>query len=595
MKHLFLSFLCLILLANALPAQNNRPVADVFNENLAAILTDDAGKSQKAKEDWQRFCLQLGALGQEARKAEAVKLMTEALPQTKNVDALKWLLRQLAYIGDAGCVEAVGKCLDTEDQHVMDSAAWTLGMIPNNAAQTVLEGRLVTEKREAWKQAIQQTLTFRKARQEVTIPKLDDILKTLESGDMNKWDAALPEIGWLHNVAITDVPDGLDRFEKLTPTAKVLLIDILSQVRDRSALPPAVTLAQSADETLKLAGLRALGTLGDASVMSLLGREMMAGGDVAKTAKDSLRRLNFEKADELFLTAYKNAKNADMKYELLDVLRDRKGAIALQVFVNEIASPEERFRRKAIQALEQMGELSCVPRLVARLFVEENKELLDALDKAVVQINSRYDDTDGRGEALRNEFLKASAAEQAVLLPLIGKVGGGEAQEVMQTVLNDNSAPANLKNAAFQALCNWPDATVADELEKLAVGSDEARANQASRAFIRVVTLRADRPAKESLALFTKAMKLAKTDDDRRFLLTRVETARSIEVFNFVLPYLDDADLDQAACRAVVDMANDNGFYFRYRAVVDPALDKVIAKSKDKNHVERANRYKERR
>jgi len=178
------------------------------------------------------------------------------------------------------------------------------------------------------------------------------------------------------------------------------------------------------------------------------------------------------------------------------------------------------------------------------------------------------------------------------MLPLIGRVGGQRAKELVLNLLGNGSA--ELKAAAFQALCNWPDATVADALAGFAQQGNDVRARQASRAYIRVVTLREERSTEESMKLFEKAMSLAKSTDDRQLLLTRIETARSMEVFRFAVKFLDDFDLQQAACRAVLDMANDHGFYVNNREEIDPVLDKVMNITTDNNHKERILRYKER-
>ena len=104
-----------------------------------------------------------------------------------------------------------------------------------------------------------------------------------------------------------------------------------------------------------------------------------------------------------------------------------------------------------------------------------------------------------------------------------------------------------------------------------------------------------DRNDRDKLAYVEKAMSVAKTHGDKNFLLTRLEPSRSIEVFRFAVKYIDDPNLDQAVCRAIVDMVNDTGFHTRHRAEIEPFLDKVIEKSKDNGHVERAKRYKDRR
>lgn len=597
MKHILTTFCCLVILSAALAAQDERPVADVFTEKLADMNSDDAGRVKNGQQDWQRSCFQYGTPGQDKNKAEAVALMTEAIGKDENANARAWLIRQLGRLGDGSCVAAIAKYLGDMDQIVRDEAIWALGNIPNNAAGDALKARLAEETDAAKKLALENTLKYRETRKAPTLRSLEETVKALEGTDKSAWDTNLANLGYLHDVKIAAVSNFKDRFAKLEPEAKVLLLDALASARDRSALPLAVEMVKSENDAQKLSGYRAFGLIGDASVLPALIEKIQEGDVLGDTIRDSIRRLNFKGSDDALIAAYEKQTDNGVKVRLIEILRNRRGACAIPVFEAALKSNDEGIRQQTIYALEQIGEQTSIPALVARFFVEENKGLKDAIERAIVQISSRYEDQDGRGEALCDSFNRLPEKEQSAILPIIGKVGGEAARKTVLNTFEAKPGISNeLKNAAFQALCNWPNASVAEELYKIATGSDEAKARTAARAYIRVVTLRDEgRSAKDSLALFEKAMKIAKSTDDKKFLLVRVETARSMEVFNFVKPYLDDAELEQEACRSVVDMANDHGFYMHNRKEIDPALDKVIEKSKDNNHVDRAKRYKERR
>lgn len=597
MKHILTTFCCLVILSAALVAQEERPVADVFTEKLADMNSDDAGRIKNGQQNWQRSCFQYGAPGQEKNKAEAVALMTEAIQKDENAQARAWLIRQLGRLGDGSCVTAIAEYLGNADRIVRNEAVWALGNIPNNDAGEALKARLAGETDPDRKIALENTLKYRETRKVPTLRSLEEIVKALEGTDKSAWDSNLANLGYLHDVKIATVSNFKDRFAKLGPEAKVLLLDALASARDRSALPLAVEMVKSENDAQKLSAYRAFGLIGDASVLPALIEKIQEGDVLGDTVRDSIRRLHFKDSDDALIAAYEKQTDNGVKVRLIEILRNRRGACAIPVFESALKSNDEGIRQQAIYALEQIGEQTSIPALVTRFSVEENKGLKDAIERAIVQISSRYEDQDSRGEALCDSFNRLPEKEQSVILPIIGKVGGEAARKTVLNTFEAKPGISNeLKNAAFQALCNWPDASVAEELYKIATGSDELKARTATRAYIRVVTLRNEgRSAKDSLALFEKAMKIAKSVDDKKFLLVRVETARSMEVFNFVKPYLDDAELEQEACRSVVDMANDHGFYMNNRKEIDPALDKVIEKSKDKNHVDRAKRYKDRR
>ena len=108
-----------------------------------------------------------------------------------------------------------------------------------------------------------------------------------------------------------------------------------------------------------------------------------------------------------------------------------------------------------------------------------------------------------------------------------------------------------------------------------------------------MIALPTDRPAGKSLEMFKKAMGLATRDDEKRLVIGRVATVRSIETFRWVVPYLDDSSLAQQACRTVVELAHHRGLREPNKGEFEPALKKVIQICRDRGLVDRAKRYLE--
>ena len=75
-------------------------------------------------------------------------------------------------------------------------------------------------------------------------------------------------------------------------------------------------------------------------------------------------------------------------------------------------------------------------------------------------------------------------------------------------------------------------------------------------------------------------------------VLVRASAIRTGESLRFVLPYVDNPTLSEAACLGVVELAHHRGLREPNKVEFDAALDKVIATSKDEVVIDRANRYK---
>ena len=185
---------------------------------------------------------------------------------------------------------------------------------------------------------------------------------------------------------------------------------------------------------------------------------------------------------------------------------------------------------------------------------------------------------------------KADDNGRCLLLPVAGRLGGTAALKTIDAAVKSDNP--KIRDAAVRALCNWPDATVADRLLAM-VKQTQNRSHRtwALRAYIRVVSLKSERPLAETLALLRGAMQLAKADPQRRLVLQRAATVRTMDTLRWVVPYLDNPDLSQAACGTVVELAHHRFLRNPNKAEFAKPLKRVTEISNDPKLVERAKRY----
>ena len=112
------------------------------------------------------------------------------------------------------------------------------------------------------------------------------------------------------------------------------------------------------------------------------------------------------------------------------------------------------------------------------------------------------------------------------------------------------------------------------------------------RAYVRVVTLKSDRPAPETLAMLQNAMQCAENPQEKQWVLSRASTVRTMEAVSWIASYLDDPMLGPSACQAIVELAHHRFLRHPNMDRFRPLLEKVIQISKDRNLVERAEKYR---
>ncbi len=114
----------------------------------------------------------------------------------------------------------------------------------------------------------------------------------------------------------------------------------------------------------------------------------------------------------------------------------------------------------------------------------------------------------------------------------------------------------SVRDAAVRAICNWPDASVADELLELARnGSQPSHRVWAVRGLARVLGRQAKDDSGKSFEGLRKVFDLATRQEDKRLVLSRLTAARTPAALAFVLSQLEDPDLQGAAIEAAASLA----------------------------------------
>jgi HEAT repeat protein len=293
--------------------------------------------------------------------------------------------------------------------------------------------------------------------------------------------------------------------------------------------------------------------------------------------------------DQALLDALKQA-SEQQRAGLVDVLRRRRSTVAVPALLAEAGKEDAAAYGPAIAALRSLATPDDVPALVDLLLATAKGARRDEIEKTVLLVCGQTEDEAARVAPVLAVLEKADEPKRCALLPVLGRLGGKKALETIEPALASDR-PA-VRDAAVRALCNWPDASVAGRLLDLVKTTDSpAHRTWALRAYVRVITLKSDRPEAETLAMLQEAMKLAKDDAQRQLILDRASAVRTIETLRWVAPYLDDPAVNQAACRAVADLAHQRFLRNPNKAEFDAALKKVTEISKEPEVVARAKRY----
>ncbi len=380
------------------------------------------------------------------------------------------------------------------------------------------------------------------------------------------------------------------KLAELPDESQLGLIEVLVLRKGKDALPLALSAARSDKLEMKLAGIRLLGQIGDASTIDILTDSLAEGGKVAETAQQALCRLPREAVGKAMLTAL--AERPKIRGPVLGVLKKLKYYEAIDPLIAIAGQEDPSVYEPALDALRGIADPddADLSRLVKLLLAVQGKHREEVERTILIVCQKSPDAAADRAKPVLAVLAKVDSSELPKYLPLLGRLGGPQVLGMIDSSLASENPEC--KASAIRALCNWPNAEVADRLWTIAGGDNQEFRQRALHAYVRVVTLKNDRPEAQTLAMLQKAMKLAKNAEDQQWVLSRASTVRTIETVAWIAEYLDDPNLGQAACQAIVELAHHRFLRHPNMDRFGPLLEKVSRISKDPSVVERAKKYR---
>lgn len=513
------------------------------------------------------------------------------------------ILDSLGQGRDAEALPLLTAALEDKDTKVVAAAALALGRIGTLEAAKALYAAHDKAQGES-RTTIENGFLLAPFRGIVAIALTDELASP---------DARIRASGMagLRNISATDLQSLAADMDKFPAASQVAILAAVRLRGDKSLAPIALKAAEQKDAAVRLAAVKALGTVGDASALPLLIGLAKAGGaqppreatggrstepttlavndPLAAAAWQSLLILTGPKVDEGIFAALRAEQEPARRVQWIEVVESRRGPGLAQVLLGETTHVSQEVRAAAMTALAKVAGPKNLPAMLAAMLKVEKGPLRDQTEKAVMLVCQQNADATKRADPVLAVYRSASAADRNELLPLLGRIGGTGAKQEVQAALA--SKDAAISTAGLRALCNWPDGSVTDQLLGLAqTTTDETHRRWALRALIRVSVLDG-KPTSDKLATLRRALALARRDEDRRLVLERAASVRSVEALKFLTPYLSQPALAEQACKSIVELARHKEIHDPHKKEFAPVLRQVLATSHDKTTLEQARRY----
>jgi HEAT repeat protein len=383
-------------------------------------------------------------------------------------------------------------------------------------------------------------------------------------------------------LATRDLAEVLPKLDSHTQAA---LISALSARGDTDAATAIGKLAQSQSVEVRTAAVKALGQLGDASVLPLLANAAAAaaGDDVQPAARQALLTLHRGDVTAAIVAELPTA-SKPVQAELSRALagrHDRSAAARLLELAQKENSPGRAAALQALPSLVSEAQLADLVHLVSSAKTDAGRtEAADAFLAACRQLRTRQPTVDP--SALVGQLNSGSTAVRLALLPAASGFADAHVRDALRKRVADKDPKVH--EAAIRAMCATLDPELLGDLLKLAKEAPAQNIkSMAVSACVRLATQEESVHLSPAQRLDTLRALLNPPPgaDQKRVVLSGLAEVPGLGSLKLIQPMLADNEVRTEAVRAAIKASAAIGY--RDSAAAQEILKEVLDAARDDN------------
>jgi HEAT repeat protein/type 1 glutamine amidotransferase len=524
--------------------------------------------------------------------AQAESALLDALGKTQA--GLKiGLISSLGQRKSPTAVPALGSLLDGEDKALARAAAVALGQVGNAEVAAILcraldrpGGDVTTDVASALLRCAAGFMVQGKSEEAVSLYEkllsaelpavfLQAAMKGKIAASGKEQAARLitdalsrsPEV-W-HSPAIGLIPEVFDPanvapvcglLAKLPEASQLQLLSVLSKFPGDAVLPSFVEAAQSRLPAVRTAALKAIGAVGDASMLPLLARRAALSQDEEQeAARNSLYSLRGPDVDEAILFGLVSQADEAVKAELLRAVAERRIHSGKELALGLTYSPTARNRLEALRTLKVIASPDDLPALLSRLLEIPDESEQEEMETTIAGVAQKISDPYSRAAAAEKMLGPGEGTGQeesrdlhqrCLLYRVLGKIGDDSSLPLLRTALADENLA--VVDAAVRALADWPDIAARHDLFAVATSSSSlVHKVLALRAYVRMVSLEPHQSPQQAVQSLRSVLEVSARPEEKRLVLSVLPEFPCPEGLRLAESMLGDEDVKEEAQAAV--------------------------------------------
>jgi HEAT repeat protein len=321
---------------------------------------------------------------------------------------------------------------------------------------------------------------------------------------------------------------------------------IVTAIGDRSdgVLPQAVSQAATAgDKLLRLAAIRVIGKLGNASsVPVLLEAAVNSDHELRHAAREALAQLQGENVDAKLASSLSTAEGNSLPV-LIEIVGARRIEAASPSLVKALRHSDKEVRAVALAALGATAGPDHLAVLITQVVDATDGSDAQAAGRALQEASVRMPDREATARQLAEAMSRGSTAAKVRLIQILGAMGGRNALESIATAARSDDRA--LQDTGTRVLGEWMTADAAPQLYTIA-SADHPFKTRALRGYLRIAR-QLDIPDAQRLDMCRKALAIAERSAERSLALDAMKRCPSAESVKLATTLVDDAELRDRA------------------------------------------------
>ena len=362
-----------------------------------------------------------------------------------------------------------------------------------------------------------------------------------------------PAISMVRDVFVgRTIQDVCKILPRLPEESQVQLFEVLSGYKEKSVLLSVAKATQSPNRTVRIAALKALRNVGDASTVELLAQHAAkTEGMEQMTARNSLWNLRGEGVDQTILLNLIKLTDQNIQEELIMSAGERRIADGRNLLFSKARSSRSRNRLLAIRALKDVASPSDLPRLLQLLLNEPGDRERTEIENTIAGVAGKSPSPIGLADPVKTLIPSVKDVKgRSTLYRVLGKIGDDSSLSLVRKALADENT--EIRDAAVRALSDWPSVTPKEDLLHIVqTTSNSVHRVLALRAYVRMTGMEPYRSPERAVLSLKEAMRRVERPEEKKLILGILPRFACRDALQLAESLLSEKDVEEEAKEAV--------------------------------------------